>query len=281
MPEAATKAILYAALLPTVGASAAFLFLVPHALGESDDARRAQIEALFRRAGVTAAACVVLALGLRAWAQAAAAFGLADSFSRGSLHAIAVESRWGQRWQLQMLAAVACVAAYAFARGGRRVAWAAVATASVALCASLTLTGHAAGSAARMAVHATHLIAAGVWIGTLTTLMIVSPAIDPKTRAALFHAFSPLALTGAGLAAAAGLTAAEMYVGAVSNLWLTAYGRALVVKVACVVGVAACGYANWRRARAGAVPRWPVAIELLLAAAVVVVTAVLTEIEHP
>ncbi|MBZ5556763.1 MAG: hypothetical protein LAO77_05750 [Acidobacteriia bacterium] len=285
-PEAATKAILYAALLPTVGAGAAFLLLVPRAAMETGAAQSATpkslalVEQRLRRVGAIAALCVVVALALRAWAQTDAAFGLASSFSPDSLQTI-LTSRWGLRWHWQLLAAVACTIAYACAGGGRRWAWAAAATTSVALCVSLTLTGHASGDPARMAVHAAHLVGGGLWIGALTSLVLVSPSIDARTRVALFHAFSPFALAGACIAAGAGAAAALFYVGAVENLWLTAYGRALAVKVAFVAGVAVCGYLNWRRAREGAAPGRPVAVELTLAAAVVIVTGILTELAHP
>jgi putative copper export protein len=286
--EAATKAILYAALLPTVGASAALLFLAPALASASArpgdsrapaDRRSAEwIEESLRRVGLIAAACVIVALVLRVWAQADAAFGLADSLSPGFHHVLT--SRWGARWHWQLLAAVACAIAYACAGGGRRAAWLAAAAGSVALCLSLTLTGHAAGDPTRMVIHAAHLVGAGLWLGTLATLVIVSPSVDAKTRAALFHAFSPLALAGAGIAAAAGATAAIMYVGAFENLWLTSYGRTLIVKLALVAGAAACGYANWRRVGSGQAPA-RATVELWFAAAIIIVTAVLTELEHP
>lgn len=274
--EAATKAILYAALLPTVGASAAFLFVAARLRPQAP----ASVESSIRRVGLIAASGVVVALALRAWAQADAVFGLTGSFSPESLHTI-LTSRWGLRWDWQLLAAVACTIAYAGAGGGRRVAWAAAAATSVALCLSLTLTGHASGEPARMAVHTAHLIGGGVWLGTLATLAAVSPSIDADARAALFHAFSPLALAGAGLAAAAGATTAWMYLGAVDQIWQTPYGRTLAIKVILVACVAACGLANWRRASAGAGQGRVVTLELLFAAAVIVVTAVLTELEHP
>jgi copper transport protein len=272
--EAATKAILYAALLPTLGASAAFLFVFA---GTSVQATRA-LESSIRRIGLIAAICVIAALVLRVWAQADAAFGLADSLSPG-LHRV-LTSRWGARWHWQSLAAVACAIAYACAGGGRRIAWVAAGASSVALCMSVTLTGHASGDPARMAIHAAHLVGGGLWLGTLATLVAVSLSMERTMRAALFHAFSPVALAGAGVTASAGATAAIMYVGAFENLWLTAYGRTLIVKLAFVVGAAACGYVNWRRVRHGQTPARAI-VELVFAAAIVIVTAALTELEHP
>jgi putative copper export protein len=206
-------------------------------------------------------------------------FGLADSFSADSFHTI-LTSRWGLRWHWQLLAAVSCSIAYACAGGGRRAAWLAAAAASVALCVSLTLTGHAAADPVRMAIHAAHLVGGGVWLGTLATLVGVSRSVDTGTRAALFRRFSMLALAGAGLAVAAGATAALIYVGAFENLWATVYGRTLLVKLALVGGAASCGYLNWRRVRSDRLPSSATA-ELLFALAIVVVTAVLTELEHP
>jgi putative copper export protein len=273
-PEAATKAILYAALLPTVGASAAFLFVAARLEPRSTET----LEHSIRRVGLVAATFVVVALVLRVWAQADAAFGLAGSLSPG-FHQV-LTSRWGERWHWQLLAAIACAIAYACAGGGRRAAWLAAAVASVALCVSLTLTGHAAGDPVRMAIHAAHLVGGSLWLGTLATLVAVWRSIDANERATLFHAFSPLALAGAGIAAAAGATAAIMYVGAFENLWLAAYGRTLVVKLAFVVGAVSCGYLNWRRVSSGQAPA-RATVELLFAAAIVIVTAVLTELEHP
>jgi putative copper export protein len=263
-PEAATKAILYAALLPTVGASAAFLLVLARLPVDGGSGRHDTLESSIRGIGLVAAILVVVALLLRAWAQSDAMFGLADSFSADSFHTI-LTSRWGLRWHWQLLAAVSCSIAYACAGGGRRAAWLAAAAASVALCVSLTLTGHAAADPVRMAIHAAHLVGGGVWLGTL---------------AALFRRFSMLALAGAGLAVAAGATAALIYVGAFENLWATVYGRTLLVKLALVGGAASCGYLNWRRVRSDRLPSSATA-ELLFALAIVVVTAVLTELEHP
>jgi putative copper export protein len=97
--------------------------------------------------------------------------------------------------------------------------------------------------------------------------------------------FSPIALTGACLAAAAGAIAAVQYVGTASNLWTTAYGRALLLKLGLFAGVVACGYRNWRRwsaVRSGEdVPKGAEVREVALALAIVLVTSVLTELAHP
>ena len=72
------------------------------------------------------------------------------------------------------------------------------------------------------------------------------------------------------------------YLDAVSELWATAYGRVLVLKLALVGGVVGCGAYNWRRIRPrlpkngglGGLRRW-VLTELAFATVVVAVTAAL------
>jgi putative copper resistance protein D len=265
--EAATKALMYAAALQTIGAAAAFWIAA---------------ESPVRRVGLRAAIVLVCALALRAWAHGAAVFGVAPSLSLDSLSTIVVASRWGHGWQIQMLAAAACIAAFAAVGHGRRAVQIAAAIACAALAVALTTTGHAAGDAGRMAVHAAHIFGAGLWIGTLMALVNVRASAGEADRRAMFHAFAPIAFTGAGVLVTAGLVAAWWYVGALANLWTTSYGRMLSIKLALVGGVAACGYLNWRAMKSGRTEPGPTAlVELTLAAMVIVATGVLTELEHP
>jgi Sec-independent protein secretion pathway component TatC len=97
LTEAATKALLYAAVLQTIGAAAAFWVVMPSMIGAADaDAAERSI----RRIGLRASAAVVVALLLRAWAQTATAFGFAQSMTWSALSTIAFESRWGSSWQI-------------------------------------------------------------------------------------------------------------------------------------------------------------------------------------
>jgi putative copper export protein len=113
-----------------------------------------------------------------------------------------------------------------------------------------------------------------------------------EVRELLLRDLSPIAFSGAATLVASGLVASWTYVGSVASLWATPYGRLLTVKGTLFCGVMACGFLNWRRFNAGArtgrvaAPRTgePVGaatVEILLAAAVVIVTAIFTEVEHP
>lgn len=102
-----------------------------------------------------------------------------------------------------------------------------------------------------------HVLAAGLWVGTLFVLVIAGVAgvlasSLPRDRrgllvAGLVRAFSPLALVAAGLLAALGVWLSLRELGEISKLWTTPYGIALAVKAGLAAGVAALGAVNWKR----------------------------------
>jgi putative copper export protein len=279
--EAATKALLYAAVLQTVGAAAALWVAMSRVTADVPAGRRAAGESI-RWVGLRASAVVVLALLLRGWAHTAATFGFARSISWEALSTIVIESRWGRSWEIQMLAALASVVAYAWIGSGRRGRCPVTAVTSGALVLALTRTGHAAGDLTGMAIHTAHVVGGGVWLGTLATLVSVRRSLDQELSREVFRAFSRFALTGAAVLVAAGVVASCRYVGSFGNLWITRYGRVLLIKVALVCGVVACGYVNWRAIESGrSEPGRAAIIELALTASVIAVTGVLTELEHP
>jgi putative copper export protein len=281
--EAAPKALVYVALLLAVGACGVRWFVQPRTLlSERTDDRSER-----RLARLLLAATALLALGLllRLLAHTFAAFGAGEWRSLESLRVIAVESRWGTAWRLQMLCAIVALAAALVVPAHRYIGWPAATVAIAACCLAAPLLGHAAGAATRVAFHAIHLLGAGLWLGSLATIVLLGGPRGP-----LLRRFTPLALAGAAMVVMAGLVAAVEYVGQVSNLWGTAYGRALLLKLAGFSGVLACGYLNWRRWGRGSPAAVDVArdradrlaiVESALALAVVLVTAVLTELEQP
>ncbi len=158
----------------------------------------------------------------------------------------------------------------------------------LALCSVIPLLGHAGGSPWRQAIHAVHIVGGAIWLGSLAVLVairlrwVASPLSTVRPTRPLEARFSPIALSGAALVGVSGFIAAWIYVGAVDALFSTLYGRLLVLKIACVGAVVACGWLNWRRVRAGAEPSISVmGTEVAFALAVVVATSVLTETEHP
>lgn len=279
--EVLPKALQYSGTLLALGVAGAWW------LEGRADAPRAMWSRLPR---VARAAAVLLGVGAaaRLAAHAVVAFGPADAFAAENLRLLVVDSRWGAGFRWQALAA-ASVAATSMSLGPSRFrGWPLFSLAAAAAAMAIPLLGHAAGAPSRVALHAAHVVAAGAWLGTLAVFVLTGvgrPQASPADAAAdrrLVARFSPVALGAAALVALSGGVAAWAYLDGFTSLATTTYGRALILKLALVGVVAACGLANWRRVRRGDPPdRRVLAVEASLATLVVLVTAALTETEHP
>jgi len=290
--ESSAKAVLYASLLVAIGANAARWLLLRRVKAELGAGCVLAIEQSAARIALGAAFLALAASGLRVWTHTVAAFGFDGSQSWDTLRLIALHSRWGQSWRPQFIAALVFVAAGA-GTVWRRTFWPLATLAVVGFTATIPLLGHASGDPAHVAVHALHILAGGVWLGTLAAVLLIPvPLANPghpltawRMRLLILRRFSPIALPSAVTVVAAGLVASWFYVGAVSNLWTTAYGRLLVLKGGLVGAISVCGYVNWRRLRKrheeSPSAALIVVLEAALAAAVVIVTGYLTEIGHP
>jgi len=293
--ESSAKALLYASLLIAIGASTARWLLLRRVIAELGAGLVLAIEQSIARIALRAASLALAASGLRVWTHTVAVFGFYGARSWDTLRLIALHSRWGQSWRAQFIAALVFMLACA-ATVWRRTFWPWATLSAVGFTATIPLLGHATGDTGRMAVHALHILAAGVWLGTLAAVLLISvppaslapmgmPLTARRIRLLILRRFSPIALPGAATVVAAGLVASWFYVGVFSNLWTTAYGRVLVLKAGLVAGISVCGYVNWRRLRKlheeSASLALIVALEAALAAAVVIVTGYLTEIGHP
>jgi putative copper export protein len=99
----------------------------------------------------------------------------------------------------------------------------------VVLCLVLpALGGHAASAdapALAAVIGSLHLLAAGLWIGTIGVLAVRWRADRP-----LLGEFSQVAVVAAPLVVLTGLAGAWSQVDAVAQLWTSAYGQLLVVK---------------------------------------------------
>ena len=194
-----------------------------------------------------------------------------------------------------VLAAIgATLAAIAFA--DRRVGWLAFA-AAVLLVPMPSLAGHALDRGQwrplNVIADTLHIGAAALWIGGLLALAIAAPrlsrALTEEQRrrftGTLVPRLSAVALGSVAVIAATGLVRALSELSAVSQLWSTGYGRALLVKTALLLGVVGLGWANRNRLvpriaapGAGAALRRNVSVELVLLAGVVVGVAFLTDL---
>jgi putative copper export protein len=290
-----SRLIWYVGLVGVIGTSAFRLFISSHRHPGA-----AGIDRAAAASGVAAAAVLVVGVLARLYAQAYASFGLEEPVTAALLLDVATElPPWSTGWLAQLGAALASLVALTAAWSGRRAAWTIAHVAVLVLAAATPLTGHAVAQddwyTVPIVLHAFHVLGAGLWIGGLSMLLVVgvtcvvqSPGLQRETLAALVHAFSPLALCGASLLALTGGAMALVYLNAVADLWMTAYGRILALKVAMVGGVALLGFINWRRVRpqvahAGGAQRLrrTGGLELALAAIVLALTALLVGEPQP
>lgn len=285
----ASRLIWYAGCLGVIGASAFRLFV-------SRGAHRAtaELDRAAASAGLVAAAVLLSGAVARLHAQTYASFGLEEPITPTLLFEVATAlPPWSTGWMGQFASAAISLAALGVARTGSRPGWAVAHVAAVGVAVAVPFTGHAVSQARWYALpivlQASHVLGAGLWIGGLFVLLVAGasravrrPGRPPEALAALVNAFSPLALCGAGLLGLTGVATASLYLGTIADLWTTAYGRVLLLKVTIVGGVAAVGFVNWQRVRprltdagGAATLRTTATAELALAALVLAVTALL------
>lgn len=297
----AVRWLWFASLLGMVGA-AAFRFGVLRRLARDEAHREVAVraEGAVWFVALAAAALSVLSLLGRLWVQAQS-LGGGSAWDGAQLEALLTRTAWGLAWTLQAIATVAFVVGLMIVRAphGRSAGWLGAAVAAILLAAVPALSGHAVGveGANGLAIlsDALHVLGAGVWLGTLAAVLAVgipaalsTPGPSGPSVAALVSAFSPLALAGAALVAVTGVVNTVFQLGALPDLWTTAYGRTLLIKLSLLGLVAALGFYHWRRAGPAlatdeAVPplRRSIRAELALGALVLLATAVLVALPTP
>lgn len=260
-------------------------------------AERAEIAAWYVALG--AAALSVATLMLRLWQQAASLGG--DIWDGDRLEVLLIGTGWGLAWVLQAIATLAFVIGLFVARApyGRAAGWMGAAGGTVLLSAVPALGGHAASvtrfNALAIISDTVHVLGAGVWLGTLLAVLAVGipAALSARTEAdgavlSMVRAFSPLGLAGGAAVGLTGVINALFQVTAVSDLWTTGYGRALLIKLLLLAGVGALGWYNWKRVLPAMATdgnpqrlRRSARAELGLGAVVLLVTAVLVALPTP
>ncbi len=155
---------------------------------------------------------------------------------------------------------------------------------AVALLPVPTVAGHAldAGrSWIEVPIDLLHVLAAAVWIGGLFALGLVVPraGAPPEVFAAAARRFSKLALASVIVLAATGVGRALAELSAVSQLWTTGYGRAILVKTGLFAVLLGLGSLSRSRVLAGVERlRNVVLAELVLVLGVLVAVGVLTSL---
>jgi copper transport protein len=221
-----------------------------------------------------------------------------------SLSGMMLGTPWGHGWLLEIVALAFVVAGL---RAVRREAtlvlpWRITAAATVALAFVPALSGHAIADRAfapfTVLFDGAHVLAAGMWLGTLLVMLVIGVPVAlraasggrTESLATMVNAFSPLALASAGVLVFSGIVAARVHVASWAAFTATAYGRTLLIKLAVVALLVLVGMFNWRRVRPALASsderaserlRHSATFELVLAALVLAVTAVLVALPTP
>lgn len=291
------RGLAYAASLALIGACV-FAALIPRWREASDDDGSLAARALGRAWSVAAGAAAVLLFAhlLRGLGQVRSALDPGEPITWDVASPILLQTAWGRGWLAQVLVAIATVPATQLGRRRPATGIALLGGTALAVAAVSPLTGHAIehpwGKSLGVGLHALHLIGGGVWLGTLLALLLagLKPAAtgDVAAVARMVRTFSPVALTGAGLAVVAGTLLGYAYIGNLTSLTGTTYGRALLIKLTLLLCAMGLGAWNWRRITpqlgtpdaTRALTRSATA-ELAFGLALVAVTAVLVALPAP
>lgn len=303
---AAARGMAYGATLLLIGACA-FAALLPRWREPEDDDQSLAARALERTWGLArwAGALLVIAHLGRGYGQVRSFLEPFEPFTWEAARPILVETAWGNAWLAQLAVALVVLLLALLSRRRPTTGLALLGTAVLAAAVATPLTGHATehpwGRELGLGLHTLHLVGGGLWLGSLGTMLFAGlyPAAGRGLNAVrraevdrsvtrMVRAFSPLALTGATIAISTGGLLAIAYVGSLSSLWTSSYGRVLLLKLTFLLLTLGFGAWNWRRlspglgtAKATAQLTRSATIELLIALLLLSVTALLVALPAP
>jgi putative copper export protein len=176
-----------------------------------------------------------------------------------SMTDMAMHTRWGVVVSLELGAALLALVSFALALRRIRGAWLVASISAIVLAVTPGLAGHAASSprftSLMIVSDFLHVLGGASWLGSLLAVMLVgiplSLTLDGAERwssvASLVNSFSPVALSSAAVVIVSGLVASWVHVDQLSDLWQTAYGRVLLLKLFLVAITFTIGAYNFRR----------------------------------
>lgn len=290
LAPAATRFVFYLGVVGLLGA-VAFRLLVAGVLARegSREVYQAAVGRAWKIAALSSGAILATA-PFRLWFQVQALF---PGDPAPDWHGLLTATPWGSGWMLHAGLGLLAGAAVALGRkqGLRGAGWGVAGLCALFLPMVPVLSGQAWSAEPRsLAAPALylHVAAASVWIGGLFCVLFAGvPAVKRHAEGAeegglapMVAAFSRVAIVAVVLLAASGVANGWVRLEAASQLWTTAWGRALLVKLAVVAGVMAVGLYNWRVVRPALAesPRpglltLPAFVELVLAAAALAATS--------
>jgi putative copper resistance protein D len=178
---------------------------------------------------------------------------LGTALSQGAVPIVLARTRFGEDWQLRLALAVALGFCLLVQRGWRwrdsRAIGGTALLLAAAMLASLAWAGHGAATPGpagdlHLAADFFHLIAAGLWLGTLPPLILVlaearrtRDAVWESIVAAVTRRYSALAIASVTVLLAGGLVNTWFLAGTVPALVGTEYGRLLLAKIGLFIAM--------------------------------------------
>jgi copper resistance protein D len=288
---AVVRGLIYLVLLLLVGGQCARVLIAQTLASEIDVGPPVRDRA--RRLASRLAMPLLVLILIRGALQIYSLLDPGDPITADVVRNVLGDGPWGHAWLLQLAAAIVLLIALRLRATRARVAALPGGVIIAALIWAQTGMGHASTNRwpwpVGRVLDGTHLLGAGVWLGTLGVLaMAALPLLRREARlpalARLVRAFSVYARAGVVLVLASGIIAAVIYAGSVNMLLAATWGRLLLIKLAGMLGVLILGWYNWRvvtpaldDADPGGRRRLRVAIrlELLLALAMLAITTLL------
>ena len=263
LPEIGLRWFNFGLLMSLVGAMAVLtVVLVPAAEDRPAEVGLLILEAR-RRVATWALWCSGLALlvglGLLSWQIVTLTETLPEGVPFYSVGwQVLSKTRWGMLWLIRqglLLVLTGMLFAPVQSRLPGKLVWSGTRLLVLGMITVQALTGHAAAltpnTALAVAADALHLLAAGMWVGGLLSLIIglLPPIRRQRTHfgdlvRAGWRPFSRLAALSVGVVVATGLYSTGRQVASVDALITTLYGRALLGKVILMLGVGALGLLN-------------------------------------
>jgi copper transport protein len=280
-------AVLYAGIAVMVGALGIYWFVLPRCGLVTTE--RAPVQRHAATAALAAAAVVLLAVPARVALQLRDFLEPGEAW-RPALNAILFTTTSGKAAQLAMVWTTAALLAFSVARAGRLRGWRAATLAVLVVAMTPGLGGHPAAAdfpVLAMTAATIHVLAAGLWLGTLFHLWRTMQRSSVATAERMVAAFHRLAQVAVVLLVASGAYHVLTMVEAPADLVRTAWGRLLLAKLALAAVALGLGAmhlrtAGFRYARGahGSVRR-TVGIELAVAATILGVTGFLAGTPPP
>ncbi len=257
--------LFYLGIVATLGALSFRYAVLPQVTrgGELPEVAKGANYRLWRIAGLGVVALLVSS-PVRLFYQVRSFYAGEEAIPFSAYFQMAGSGPWGSGWLLGMAAALLVGAGVLLARprGERNPGWAVMALGAVFLPLSPVLSGHAWSRSPQVLAASAdfiHITAAATWVGGLLCLLFAGlPALrahgvkegsGQPGLPGMVRAFSRIAMLSVALLVLSGGLNTLLHLETLAQLWTTAWGRALVAKLAIVAAVLGLGFYNWRFVR--------------------------------